>query len=117
MLGSNEAASVVMTGIESVPGGANSRAGGERIIAGLEAANKRRIDLYHFLQNWAAKNSGSILNAEEYFNRQNPPELYAISSYVPVDDMEFLRQNPDTAADFNAEYGDGKNIARFILGR
>lgn len=117
MLGSNEAASIVMTGIESVPGGANAKESAEKIIAGLEAANRRRIDLYHFTQNWAAKSGGSILNAEETFNRQNPPELYALSSYVPVEDMEYLRQHPETAADFNAEYGDGKNVARFVLGR
>jgi hypothetical protein len=117
MLGSNEAASVVMTGIESVPGGANSREGANRIIAGLEAANKRRIDLYHFTQDWAAKNAGSIYGAEEYFNRANPPELYALSSYVPLQAMEYLRAHPEFAEAFNQKYGDGRDVARFVLGQ
>lgn len=116
ILGSGEAASVIMNSIAAVPGGANSAPGGKKIIAGLEAANQRRIDYYEFIQKWAAKNGGSVLGADEYFNRNNPPELYALSSYVPREAMEYLRANPTFADDFNKKYGDGKNVARFVLG-
>lgn len=118
ILGSGEAASVVQSGIAAVPGGANSKEGARRIIAGLEAANRRRIDLYHFVQNWAAKNSGSVLGAEEFFNSINPPELYALSSYVPTEAMDMLREDPsaDAIREFNEAFGDGKDVSRYVLG-
>lgn len=117
MLGTGEAASVIMNSIAAVPGGANSPAGAQKIIAGLEAANRRRIDYYNAVQKWAAGNGGSVLGFDEWFNRQNPPELYALSSYVPTEAMEYLRANPQDAEAFNKKYGDGRDVARFVLGQ
>lgn len=113
--GSDNAASVVMTAIGAVPGGANSKEGAQRIIAGLQAMNQRKIDYYNFIQKWSASHSGSILGADEYFNRINPPELYALGSYVPEGAMQYLRAHPDQAGLFNAKYGNGRNVAQYVL--
>jgi hypothetical protein len=115
-LGSNEAASIVMTSLGAVPSGANSPEGAERIIAGLEAANRRRIDYQQFLEDWVSKNQ-STMGADVAFNAMNPPELYALSSYVPIEAMEYLRSNPGAAEAFNQKYGGGKNVAQFVLGQ
>ncbi len=115
MLGSGEAASVIESGIAAVPGGANSKDGAAVIIASLEAANRRRIDYYNFLQNWAGKYA-SVSGADEYFNAVNPPELYALSAFVPTEAMEFLRENPSAATAFNEKYGGGKDVAKYVLG-
>lgn len=115
MLGSNEAASVVMSGISAVPGGANSKEGAELIIGALEAANLRRIHRHKFLESWAQRNHGSTAGADQWFNATNPPELYAISAYVPLEDIELLRKNPSEAAAFNEFWGKGQNIAQFVL--
>jgi len=115
-LGSNEAASIVMTSLGAVPGGANTPEGADRIIAGLEAANRRRIDYQQFLEDWVGKNQ-STMGADVAFNAMNPPELYALSSYVPIEAMEYLRSNPGAAEAFNQKYGGGKNVAQFVLGQ
>ncbi|API52847.1 hypothetical protein BMW22_15590 [Rhizobium leguminosarum] len=83
-LGSNEAATVVNQAVSAVPGGYNSPEGARRIIAGIEAANQRKLDYYTFLQDWTAKSGGSILGADEYFNRVNPPEKYANSALLSM---------------------------------
>lgn len=116
-LGSNEAATIVMQSLGAVPGGLNTPEGAERVMAGLEAANRRRIDYHKFLEDWVRKHSNSTLGADVAFNQQNPPELYALSAFVPREAMEFLRSHPDQAAAFNAKYGNGQDVSRFILGQ
>jgi len=113
--GSDNAASIVQASIGAVPGGANSKEGAQRIIAGLEAMNQRKVDLYNWTQQWASKNAGSTAGAEAAFNSANPPELYAMSAYVPEDAILHLRKNPDLAEAFNQKYGGGKDVARFVL--
>lgn len=117
-LGSNEAASIVMTSLGAVPSGANSPEGAERIIAGLEAANRRRIDYQKFLEDWVSKNQ-STMGADVAFNAMNPPELYALSAYVPVEAMELLRSDPSEEArrEFNEAFGNGKDVSRYVLGQ
>lgn len=83
-LGSNEAATVVNQAVSAVPGGYNSPEGARRIIAGIEAANQRKMDYYQFLQDWSAKSGGSILGADEHFNRVNPPEKYANAALLSL---------------------------------
>lgn len=112
-LGSGEAASIVEKSVASVPGGANSPEGARRIIAGIQAGNQRNMDYYQFLQDWAGKSGGSIRGADQYFNAHNPPELYAIASYVPAGAIQALRQHPDQAANFEQKYGAG--TSQYVL--
>jgi hypothetical protein len=114
-LGSGEAANIVNQAVASVPGGANSKEGAARIIAGLQAANQRKTDYYAFLQDWSAKGYGSIKGADEAFNRQNPPELYAIASYVPSGAIQALRSDPSLAPQFEQKYGLG--TSKYVLGQ
>lgn len=114
-LGSREAASVVDQAVSAVPGGYNSPEGARRVIAGIEAANQRKMDYYNFLQDWSAKTGGSIKGADDYFNRINPPELYALTSYVPAAAIANLRLHPETAKDFDEYYGMGHNVSQYVL--
>ena len=114
-LGSREAASIVDQSVSAVPGGANSAEGARRVIAGIEAANQRKIDYYNFLQDWSAKTGGSIKGADDYFNRVNPPEMYALTTYIPKEAMANLRQYPETAKDFDNYYGMGHNVSQYVL--
>lgn len=113
-LGSREAATIVEKAVTAVPGGANSPEGARRIIAGIQAANQRKIDYYNFLQDWSAKGYGSIKGADQAFNAQNPPELYAIASYVPAAAIQALRQHPEARQAFEQKYGAG--TSQYILG-
>ncbi len=115
-IGSN-AASIIMDSVSAVPSGIQSKEGAERIISGLQAMNQRKIDYYIALQNWQAANSGSTYGFDAYFNAVNPPELYALHAYVPEAAMQKLRAHPDLASDFNDKYGNGRNVARYVLGR
>jgi hypothetical protein len=116
-LGSNEAASIVMQSMGAVPGGLNTPEGAKKILAGIEAANRRRIDRHKFMEDWARKHANSLLGAEQAFNSANPPELYALSAFVPEEDLRLLRENPDTADQFNEFYGNGRDVARYVIGR
>jgi hypothetical protein len=114
-LGSREAATVVDQAVSAVPGGYNSPEGARRVIAGIEAANQRKMDYYNFLQDWSAKTGGSIKGADDYFNRVNPPELYALASYVPTPAISYLRDHPEFAPDFDAKYGLGHSVSQYVL--
>lgn len=130
-LGSDPAASVVMNSIEAVPGGLNSAEGARRIIAALDSVNDRHIDYSAFLNNWVndPRSGGSTLGAIEEFNRTNPPELYALKAYVPMEALKDLadpnpRPDPVTgkpttqaqrAQEFNRVFGGGRDIARFVI--
>lgn len=96
-LGSREAASVVDQAVSAVPGGYNSKEGAQRIIAGIEAANQRKIDYYRFLQDWSAKSGGSILGADDYFNKVNPPEKYANAALLNLAAVPHSQAEIDTA--------------------
>lgn len=114
-LGSREAASIVDQAVSAVPSGYNSPEGARRVIAGIEAANQRKLDYYAFLQDWASRSGGSIRGADTYFNTHNPPELYALTAYVPPAAIANLRQHPETAKDFDAYYGMGHNVSQYVL--
>jgi len=114
-LGSQEAAGITTRAIESVPGGANSPAGAQRIISSLKAANQRQIDYYNFAQQWVAKTGGAITGMDAAFNKAAPPELYALSAFVPAQAMASLRADPKLAADFDRKYGAG--YSKYVLGQ
>lgn len=112
-LGSGEAASIIEKSVASVPGGANSREGAQRIIAGIQAGNQRSNDYYNALQDWTTKTGGSIRGFDQWFNTQNPPELYALASYVPPAAIQALRQDPRLAPKFEQKYGAG--TSKYVL--
>lgn len=116
-LGNQNAASIVMSSIGAVPGAINSVKGAKVILSALEAANQRAMDWNAFLNSWVEnpRTGGSSLGALEEFNRLNPPELYAVMAYVPPEAISYLRERPDLAQQFNQKYGDGKDIARYVL--
>lgn len=113
----SSAATIVTDAVAAVPGGANTKEGAEVILNALEAVNRRNIDRYNAMQQWSAdpNRAGSLLGFEEWFNTTNPPELYALSAYVPEPAMQYLRQHPDQASAFNHKYGHGRNVAQFVL--
>lgn len=113
-LGSREAGFIVTQAVGAVPGGANSAAGAQRIIGGIQAANQRKIDYNTFLTDWAQKNGGDTTGAADTFNKMNPPELYALAAYVPPQAIQLLRQKPDMAPMFDKTYGAG--TSKYALG-
>jgi hypothetical protein len=116
-LGSDNAASIVESAVGASPHGGNSKAGAERIIGALEAVNNRRIDYYNAMQKWAETHGGSIYGLDQWFNKVNPPELYALSAYVPKEAMERLAQHPEYRDWFNHLYGNGRDVAKYVLNR
>lgn len=113
-LGSGEAASIIEKSVASVPGGANSPEGARRIIAGIQAGNQRANDYYTSMQDWAGKSGGSVRGFDQWFNQHNPPELYALASYVPAGAIQALRAHPEAAGAFEQKYGAG--TSRYVLG-
>ena len=55
------------------------------------------MDYYTFLQDWSAKNGGSILGADEYFNKVNPPEKYANAALLDIAKTPTTQADIDTA--------------------
>jgi len=88
---------VVDQAVSAVPGGYNSKEGAQRIIAGIEAANQRKLDYYRFLQDWSAKSGGSILGADDYFNKVNPPEKYANAALLDLATVPHSQSDIDSA--------------------
>jgi hypothetical protein len=128
----SDAAAIIMQGVDNTPGAAMSPKGADRVIRGLKAMNQRSIDYYTALQKWQAKNAGSSYGFDQYFNSMNPPELYALSAYVPRDAMERLVRDVaagDASAitEFNDVYGtvkdangkiiSSRDVAKYVLRR
>jgi len=116
--GSNTAAGLITDAIaDATPNADLTKEGAERIINSLEMINKRKMDYYTLMQQWQGKNGGSIMGFDEWFNRANPPELYAMAAYIPAAAFQRLIDNPKLADDFNKAYGHGRDIARYVIGR
>lgn len=116
-MGSREAAQIVMASVGATPGASQTPAGAAHIMSGLEAMNQRKIDYYTKASQWAQQNNGTLSNFDSWFNQNYPPELYAISSYVPQQAMVTLRQNPNLAQAFDQKYGNGQQISKYVLGQ
>lgn len=118
-LGSDNAASIVMSSIGAVPNGALSPQGNAQIINALRMGNQRKIDYYNFLQGYSADHYGSLLGAEAAFNRKNPPEAYAYAAVVPQEAVAILMDDPspEGIAEFNAAFGHGTDVSKFYLKR
>lgn len=70
------AAATIAQAAQASPSGENSQQGFNRIIGNIEALNKRSVDRYAFLQDWANKHYGDTSGADYAFNKFNPPDKY-----------------------------------------
>lgn len=70
------AASTIVQAASASPSGENTAQGFNRIISNIQALNKRSIDRYSFVQDWANKHYGDTSGADVAFNQANPPQKY-----------------------------------------
>jgi hypothetical protein len=78
MLGQQrEAAQTIQTMINTVPGVNNTYLGGKLIIDSLRAQAQRVIDERNFVNEYQARNGGTLLGGQEAFNREHPALQYA----------------------------------------
>ena len=70
------AAATIAQAASASPSGESTWQGVARIVGNIEALNKRSIDRYQFLQDWANKHYGDLSGADVAFNEMNPPQRY-----------------------------------------
>lgn len=76
--GAREAASTIMNTTSAVPGLSNTYTGAKVLLSGMEETANYQKDLYDFKSEWAQDHSGDLRGAENTFNKQSPPESYAM---------------------------------------
>lgn len=111
--GSREAASIIQMGKAAVPGVENSYLGAKYVSATIKAAAQRQIDLYEYQ---AAHPDQLPAVSAIQFNKAHPPQQYAmagIASAIPQGAKQYLTAHPETASQFNKNFGSG--MAQFIL--
>jgi hypothetical protein len=119
--GGREAGFIIQGAIGTIPSGDNSPLGARRLLAGIDAASQRQIDLFNFVTAWNKRTNGSVAGAEDAFNQMKPPEAYAkeaIVSTIPPAYADRLRQlgnDPNAIAKFDQRFGVG--TARLVLGQ
>ena len=104
----------VQPGIEMTP------EGDHRIMTSLMVAAQRDKDYTQFLNGQLSQNPTMLPGqAAIAFNQRHPPSEYVNNVNrllsIPKDKVDLLRANPSKANDFNAKYGGGDNISRFLL--
>ena len=86
MGGSREAASVIHSTQQAVPGVENTPQGFELVRNGIIEGSKYLIDLHNFTQQWSIDHNGDMTGADGAFAQQRSPKMYtdrAISSVRP----------------------------------
>jgi hypothetical protein len=110
------AASTIMQAGTASPSGENTKPGFKRIVANIQAVNKRAIDRAAFLTSWQNQNYGVMSTAngqtaDDVFNQLNPP-----SKYVDYGEKLAAAKIPKTQADIdNAPKGSMLNINGTLL--
>jgi len=111
--GSREAASIIQMGGKAVVGQQNSYLGAKYVSATIKAAAQRQIDLYEY----QADHKDQLPAVSEIqFNKAHPPQQYAmggITSVIPQGAKNYLTQHPETAPQFNKNFGSG--TAQYVL--
>lgn len=74
---SHVAADTIHGVTQTVPQLSNSYLGGKLLVGGLQATSQRILDQRAFEQQWKGANNGSLLGADEAFNKQFPATEYA----------------------------------------
>jgi hypothetical protein len=92
--GSREAGFIIQKAAQSVPNAENTPLGFQLVWNSYNQAAQREIDLHHFKSHWAQTHDGNLMGAEEKFNSQYTPSLYAerASSQVRPRDFRSLQE-------------------------
>jgi hypothetical protein len=95
------AASTIMQAGTASPSGENTKQGFKRIVANIQAVNKRAVDRAAFLTSWQNQNYGVMSTAngqtaDDVFNQLNPP-----SKYVDYGEKLASAVTPKTQADID----------------
>lgn len=107
---SREAASIVMTGLKSVPSMENTPQGAQLLVNGAKEISNNTIDRYTFKDWWAREDGphpGDLRGADAAFNKMFPPQLYAkraISQEQPID-ITGLKNAPNLLPGTIIKYG------------
>jgi hypothetical protein len=70
------AATTIAQAALASPNGENSIQGFNRIVGNIQALNKRAVDRFNYLNDWANKHYGDLSGADVAFNEANPPQKY-----------------------------------------
>jgi hypothetical protein len=107
---SREAASVIQTGLKSVPSMENTPQGAKLLLNGAKEVSNNTMDRYTFKEWWARPDGphpGDLRGADVAFNQAFPPQLYAkraISQEQPID-ISGLKAPPNLLPGTVIRYG------------
>jgi hypothetical protein len=110
---SREAASVIQTGLKSVPSMENTPQGAQLLLNGAKEVSNNTIDRYTFKEWWAGKDGpqpGDLRGADVAFNKMFPPQAYAqraISQDQPINvtGIQQPKLLPGTKIIYNGQIG------------
>ncbi|MGN6102998.1 MAG: transglycosylase SLT domain-containing protein [Devosia sp.] len=82
------AAATIAQAASASPSGENSIQGFNRIVGNIQALNKRSVDRFNYLNDWANKHYGDLSGADVAFNEANPPQKYVAYGQHLADQLD-----------------------------